>query len=192
MKTLLIIDDDPHLLDSLCIVFSGLYTVLTAESAEAAEQLLSSDPIDVILLDVILPGVDGIEFLEAVRESHPGLPVVMISGAHSIRPIMRALELGACDYIRKPFDVDELRLVVDRALKNAQLEQRVQELEAKLGEHAEPCDHKPLKKSVEQYERLLIEEALRRNDGVQTRAAEELGTTRRILRYRIEKLQIST
>lgn len=190
MRTLLIIDDDPHLLESLCVVFSGVYNVLTAESAEEAETVLNNESVDVILLDVILPGTGGIEFLETVRSHHPALPVVMISGAPSIRPVMRALELGARDYIRKPFDIDELRLVVDRAFKNAQLEQRVKQLETRLKSHPDMSDHQPLKQAVEQYERALIQEALRRNDGVQTRAAEELGTTRRILRYRIDKLQI--
>jgi DNA-binding NtrC family response regulator len=103
---------------------------------------------------------------------------------------MRALELGARDYIRKPFNIDELRLVVSRALKSAQLEQRVKELEAKLESHPDRIDPPPLKQAVEEYERALIQDALRRSGGVQTRAAEQLGTTRRILRYRIDKLQI--
>lgn len=190
MRRLLIIDDDPHLLDSLCVVFSGAYHVLTAQSAEEAGPILDNEVVDVILLDVILPGINGIEFLKTVRNTHPDLPIVMISGAPSIRPVMRALELGACDYIRKPFDIDELRLVVDRALKNAELEQRVRELEDKLNAHPDLADQATLKTAVEEYERSMIKDALRRNDGVQTRAAAELGTTRRILRYRIEKLQI--
>lgn len=192
MKTLLIIDDDPHLLDSLHIVFSGAYSVLTAASVAEAETVLSSEPVDVILLDVVLPGTGGIEFLQTLRTTHPDLPVVMISGAPSIRPVMSALEMGAHDYVRKPFDIDELRMVVGRALKNAHLERRVKELETKLESAPGPQEHRPLKKAVEEYERLLIKDALFRNGGVQTRAAEELGTTRRILRYRIEKLRIES
>lgn len=192
MKTLLIIDDDRHLLDSLRVVFSKSHHVLTALSAEDAAVVLDHEPVDVILLDVILPETDGIEFLQTVRATLPNLPVVMISGAPSIRPVMRALELGACDYIRKPFDIDELRLVVDRAVRSAGLEQRVKELESKLAAHPDLDDHKPLKMAVEEYERRLIRDALRRNDGVQTRAAKELGTTRRILSYRIGKLQIES
>ena len=190
MKNLLIVDDDPHLLESLCVVFSGRYHVLTAPSAEEAETLLETEPIDVVLLDVVLPGRDGVAFLKSLRSTHPALPVVMLSGAPSIRPVLEALELGAQDYIRKPFDIDELRLVVDRALKNTLLERRVKELEDKLAAHPELDDSKPLKEAVDEYERVIIKSALRRTGGVQTRAAVELGTTRRILRYRIEKLRI--
>ncbi|MBC8206895.1 MAG: response regulator [Kiritimatiellales bacterium] len=190
MRTLLIVDDDRHLLESLRVVFSESHHVLTSLSAEDALVVLDREPIEVILLDVILPGQDGIEFLQTIRATHPDLPVVMISGAPSIRPVMRALELGACDYIRKPFDIDELRLVVERAVKSAGLKQRVKELERKLNALPNPEDHKPLKTAVEEYERIIIKDALRRNNGVQTRAAKELGTTRRILSYRIGKLKI--
>ncbi len=190
MKKILIVDDDRHLLDSLRVVFSDTYEVLTALSAEEAETVLKENEVDVVLLDVILPGKDGVEFLRKIRKTHPALPVVMISAAPSIRPVMKALELGACDYIRKPFDIDELRLVVDRALKSSGLEQRLKELEAELACRPALVGEKPLKKAVEEYERVMIEDALHRTGGVQTRAAAALGTTRRILRYRIEKLEI--
>lgn len=190
MKNLLIVDDDPHLLESLGVVFSGMYNVFFALSAEDAGRILQYESINVVLLDVILPGVNGVEFLSSLRTSHPDLPVVMLSGAPSIHPVLEALELGARDYIRKPFDITELRLVVRRALESADLEQRVKELEEKLASGPEPDRNKPLKTAVEEYERTLIKDALRRTGGVQTRAAADLGTTRRILRYRIEKLNI--
>ena len=190
MKKILIADDDCYLLESLRVVFSGIYDVLTVLSAEEASDVLIQQPVDVILFDVVLPGKDGVEFLQEIRSTHPDLPVVMISGAPSIHPVMRALELGACDYIRKPFDIDELRLVMSRALKSANLEQKVKELERKLAAHPEMDGSRPLKEAVEEYERIIIKRALRRTGGVQTRAAVELGTTRRILRYRIDKLRI--
>ena len=192
MKTLLIVDDDRHLLDSLRVVFSDTYQILTSLSAEEAETVLEENEVDVVLLDVILPGKDGVALLRKLRKRHPGLPVVMISAAPSIRPVMKALELGASDYIRKPFDIDELRLVVERALKNIGLEKRLEELEADLACRPALEGEKPLKKAVEDYERVMIQEALRQTGGVQTRAAVALGTTRRILRYRIEKLNIES
>lgn len=194
MKKLLIVDDDPHLLESLCVVFSGIYDVGTAASAEEADTLLEQHTPDVMLLDVILPGIDGVEFLRRIRTNHPQLPVVMISGAPSIRPVMKALELGAADFIRKPFDIDELRLVVARALHVSELRHQVAGLERELARRpfvAEPGG-RPMKEMIEKFERSLIEKALQHAGGVQTRAAQLLGTTRRILRYRIEKLKISS
>lgn len=193
MKKLLIVDDDPHLLESLCVVFGGLYEVTTASSAEEAAVFLGRQETDILLLDVILPGVGGVEFLGNIRGQHPYLPVVMISGAPSMRPVMKALELGASDFIRKPFDIDELRLVVARALHVSELRQQVAGLERELARRpfvAEP-DGRPMKQMIEGFERSLIEKALQHADGVQTRAAQVLGTTRRILRYRIEKLKIA-
>ncbi len=192
MKKILIVDDDRPLLDSLRVVFSETYQVLTALSAEEAETVLEENEIDVVLLDVMLPGKDGVTLLRKLRKKHPGLPVVMISAAPSIRPVMKALELGASDYIRKPFDIDELRLVVDRALKNVGLKKRLEKLEADLACRPALEGERPLKEAVEEYERVMIEEALRQTGGVQTRAAKALGTTRRILRYRIEKLNIES
>lgn len=145
-----------------------------------------------MLLDVILPGMNGVEFLKRVRKTSPGLPVVMISASPSIKPVMEALEQGASDFIRKPYDIDELRLVVARAIQVGELKNKVAGLESELARRpfvAEP-DGRPLKEVLENFERTLIEKALRRAGGVQTRAAQVLGTTRRILRYRIQKLNI--
>jgi DNA-binding NtrC family response regulator len=192
MKKLLIVDDDCHLLESLRAVFNGLYEVCTATSAEEAAVLLELSTPDVMLLDIVLPGMNGVEFLQIVRGTCPHLPVVMISGASSIKPVMKALELGASDFIRKPYDIDELRLVVARALHLNELKSKVVGLERELARRpfvAEP-DGRPMKKVLEDFERRLIEKALQQADGVQTRAAQVLGTTRRILRYRIEKLRI--
>jgi len=194
MKKLLIVDDDAPLLESLRIVFDGIYDVSISLSAEEAAILLAQQEVDVMLLDVILPGINGVDFLRRVRESHPHLPVVMISGVSSIRPVMMALELGASDYIRKPFDIDELRLVVARALHVSDLRGKVAELEKELARRpfvAEP-DGRPMKEIIDDFERTVIQKALQHADGIQTRAAQALGTTRRILRYRIEKLKISS
>ena len=178
------------MLDSLQVVFADTYQVLTALSAEEAELILDESRADVVLLDVVLPGMNGVEFLRKIHKTYPSLPVVMISGVSSIRPVMKALEMGACDYIRKPFDIDELRFVVQQTLQTAALRRRLEKLENELDQRPPMDGNKPLKEAVEEVERSIIKDALHRNGGVQTRAAEELGTTRRILRYRIEKLQI--
>jgi two-component system NtrC family response regulator len=193
MKKLLIVDDDVPLLDSLRFVFRGLYEVRTARSAEEASTLLEQQETEVMLLDIHLPGVNGIEFLRTVRERFPHLPVILVSAASTIRPMIKALELGEADYIRKPFDIDELRLVVARALHQSDLRRRVAGLEEELARRPFVAETggRPMKEALEAYERTLIQQALQRAGGVQTQAAQLLGTTRRILRYRMEKLEIS-
>lgn len=192
MKKLLIVDDDVPLLDSLRFVFRGMYEVSTARSAEEASVLLEKQETDVVLLDIHLPGIDGIEFLRALRQRWPYLPVILISATSSLRPVMKALEHGEADFIRKPFDIDELRLVVARALHQSELRRRVAGLEQELAGRptAADSDGRPMKEALEEYERTLIQKALLRAGGVQTQAAKLLGSTRRILRYRMEKLGI--
>lgn len=192
MKKLLIVDDDVPLLDSLRFVFRGLYDVLATTTAEQAAAMLERETVDVLLLDIHLPGMDGVEFLHRIRRQRPFLPIVMISAASSIKPILRVLELEGAEYVRKPFDIDELRLVVARALRLGDLRRRVAELEQAQVPRPAPdaAGAKPMKRAVEDFERTLIQKALQRANGVQTRAAQMLGTTRRILRYRMEKLSI--
>ncbi len=194
MKKLLIVDDDPYLLESLRVVFCGLYEVHTVPSAEEAAEKFVQDTFDVMLLDIVLPNISGIDFLKMVKEMYPNIPIIMISGESSLRSVMQALELGAADYIRKPFDIDELRLVVARALQLNELKLQVAGLKHELARRpfvAEP-DGRPMKEVLENFERTIIQKALQHAGGVQTRAAEVLGTTRRILRYRIEKLKIGS
>ncbi len=193
MKRLLIIDDDPCLLQSLCAVFKDRYQVEAALSCEAADAHMRIHTPDVILLDAVLPDADGVAFLGSVRARCPQIPVVMISGATSIRTIITALETGAVDFIRKPFDIHELRLRIARALYIADLERRAGPLNAPpTGDpaHAGP-EALPLKQAVECFERKRIEAALTSAGGIVTRAAEQLGTTRRILQYRIRSLGIT-
>lgn len=193
MKKLLIVDDDAPLLESLSYVFQSLYEVRTARSAEEAASLLEKEPVDVMLLDIRLPGMDGVDFREVLQQKYPQMPVILISSSSSIRPILKSLNFDGTDYVRKPFDIDELRLVVARALRQADLRRRVAELQKELARHPPGVDLKgrPMKAALEEYERSLIRQALQHSGGIQTRAAQLLGTTRRILCYRMDKLKIS-
>lgn len=189
MKSLFIIDDDPTLNRALQRVFERDYRVRTAISVEQAHPQITSDPPDVILLDFSLPGKDGQTFLQQLRREHPALPVVVISGTASSRDAVEALEIGAADFVRKPFDIQELRLRVERALAlRAGPFQQMDDQNADRQSGQDP--QIPLKEAVEQFERVKIEEALRACNGVVTKAAERIGTTRRILQYRIKKLNI--
>lgn len=125
--TLLIVDDEPGIRRSLgeSLTDEG-YAVLKAERGEQALELLEnpdSDAISLMLLDVWLPGMDGLETLQRAKALRPELPVVMISGHSSIDTALQATKLGAFDFLEKPIDLDRLLLVVSNALKQHRLEQ---------------------------------------------------------------------
>jgi two-component system nitrogen regulation response regulator NtrX len=124
--TLLIVDDEPGIRRSLgdSLTDEG-YTVLKAERGEQALDLLEnpdSDAISLVLLDVWLPGIDGLETLRRIRAMRQDLPVVMISGHANIDTALQATKLGAFDFLEKPVDLDRLLLVIANALKQRQLE----------------------------------------------------------------------
>ncbi|MBL0211545.1 MAG: sigma-54-dependent Fis family transcriptional regulator [Holophagaceae bacterium] len=124
-QTILIVDDEPGIRRSLGETLNDEhYAVLKAERGEQALELLQnpdSDGIHLMLLDVWLPGIDGLETLKQAKALRPDLPVVMISGHGNIDTAMQATKLGAFDFIEKPIDLDRLLLVAGNALKQAQL-----------------------------------------------------------------------
>src|SRR5207249_2960435 len=87
---------------------------------------------NLVLLDVILPEIDGLELLQAMRAEDPGVPVIMLTAIKTMKTAVDAMKIGAADYLTKPFDVDELRLIVERALSAQQLEQEVRYLRAQV------------------------------------------------------------
>ncbi len=116
MARILIIDDEPSVRDALRMVFKADHETVSAADGPAALAQLADGPVDLVLLDVVLPGMDGLEVLRAIRAAYPALPVVMLTATRTVRTAVDAIRLGAVDYLTKPFDVDELRLVVRKAL----------------------------------------------------------------------------
>lgn len=121
MKRILIVDDDLGSRESLRMILAKNHELVLADHAEAALRALSGTPFDLILLDVIMPGKNGIELLRQIAREHPHLPVIMISASTDVRPVVAAIKLGALDFIAKPYDVEELRQLVARALRHAPL-----------------------------------------------------------------------
>ncbi len=132
MKHLLIVDDEHGARQSLKAVFKPEYRVSLASGAREAAALLAAERVDAVLLDVIMPDKDGIEFLREIRSRYPDLPVVMISAASSVRRVVEAMREGASDYVSKPFDVDEVRFIVKRAIENSRLQRHLEVLESQV------------------------------------------------------------
>ncbi len=124
METILIIDDEKSLLDLLTVVFKKEgYAVKTAPSAAGAFEILAKEEVDLVVTDIKMPGADGMDVLRYARENLPDLPVILITAYGSIAQAVEALKAGALDYVVKPFDVEELKIIVGRGLAAGRLKQ---------------------------------------------------------------------
>jgi DNA-binding NtrC family response regulator len=122
MNTILVVDDEQSVRDSLKMILEyEHYGVLYADNGEEALRQLSSSSVQLILLDVKMAGMDGLEVLQKVRERDIDLPVIMISGHGTIETAVEATKLGAFDFLSKPLDRDKLLVTIRNALNQASL-----------------------------------------------------------------------
>ena len=127
--TLLVVDDER----SIRVGLKGLltkeaYEVSTAESGDEVLRLLASQPVDLVLTDLRIPGVDGLSLLQQIKKRHPDTLVVMMTAYGSEKIAVEAMKAGAYDYIVKPFDNDEVILLVRQALEQTALRREVRRL----------------------------------------------------------------
>lgn len=120
--SILIVDDDTMILHPLDRIFSNNgFSVAVVEDGEAALSLFDERSFDIVLADIHLPGIDGIELLRRIRATDQGCAVVMMTAFASIDTAVSALRSGATDYIIKPFEAEQLILVVDRIVERKRL-----------------------------------------------------------------------
>jgi len=131
-KRVLLIDDDPRVRASLKMVLEPIYDILQACDGQEGLDVFRKDEPDLILLDVILPGTDGLAVLQTLRMESKMTPVIMLTGTKSVKTAVDAMKFGAADYLSKPFDVDELRIIIDRVLNSSELEREVKQLRAQV------------------------------------------------------------
>lgn len=114
--TILVVDDEQIVLDSVSKhLGKEEYQIRTVLSAQDGLDVIDREKIDIVLTDLMMPEIDGLEFMRKVREAHPCIPVIMITGYATINTALQATQLGAFDYIAKPFSRKELLAVVGRA-----------------------------------------------------------------------------
>src|SRR4030043_355586 len=125
VRSVLIIDDEVGTRESIKMILKHDYEVFLAKDAEEAFLQIKEHSPDVILLDIILPDIDGLKVLEKIKGSDPDVIVIMITATKTIKTAVEAMKLGAYDYVTKPFDIDELRVIITRSLTAKALEQEV-------------------------------------------------------------------
>jgi DNA-binding NtrC family response regulator len=119
---ILVVDDEEIVIQSCLRVLSGGgYQIDAARDGREALRAIGENGYDVVILDIKMPKMDGMEVLRRVKEAHPDIDVIMITGLHEIETAVQAMKLGAFDYLPKPFDPEELEMVVARAFERRQL-----------------------------------------------------------------------
>ena len=131
-KRILVVDDEPAIVTSLKMTLEPTHEVLCASSAQEAIDRFRQELPNLVLLDLILPGADGLKVLELMRSEDPTVPVIMLTAIKTVKTAVDAMKIGAADYLTKPFDIEELRLVVIKVLNTQELEQEVRYLRAQV------------------------------------------------------------
>ncbi len=117
-ERVLIVDDEKNIVTSLQEILNDEgYEIITAKDGLEALKMVQAEPPDLVLLDIWIPGIDGIEVLQTIKTYHPEIEVLVMSGHGTIDTAVKATKLGAYDFIEKPFSLDQLVLSVERALK---------------------------------------------------------------------------
>ncbi|MEO1336856.1 MAG: response regulator, partial [Myxococcota bacterium] len=143
-RRVVVVDDERNIRRTLTMVLEGEgYEVETFESAEVFLPRLNQGPIDVILLDVRMPGIDGLTALEKIREEQSDIPVLMISGHATVEEAVRAMNIGASDFMEKPLSRERVLVTVKNAIERRALAARIRALEAAEGVDEEMLGHSP-------------------------------------------------
>ena len=137
LPRILIIDDDKSLLESYTVLLEDEFQVYTAESGETGLDLLRHEDVHLVLLDIRLPGIDGMEVLRRIKALDENVDVIMITAVKNVRVAVEAIKLGAYDYIVKPFEIDEMLSLLRRTLEHQSLLREVLYLRSEVDRYVE-------------------------------------------------------
>lgn len=145
-ERILVVDDELFVRELLLEFLSSEgYEVTLADSGEQAVRLAQTQAMDVVLLDLKMPGIDGIETLKRMRETDPNTLAIIMTGYPTIESSIEALRYGAHDYVIKPFKLNDLKVSIEKALQEhklkteiGQLKDRIAQLEGELGKLPHP------------------------------------------------------
>ena len=134
-ETILLVDDDPEILWVFSKILSEEgYRVITAEEGKKALAEIEEEKPDLVILDLVMPGMDGIQTLRKAKEIDENLLVIILTAYGSIESAVKAIKLGAYDYLTRPIDNERMKIVIKNALKTQSLNRKVTDLQEQLGE----------------------------------------------------------
>lgn len=130
MKTasILVVDDEPSIREAFNLILSDKYKVIFASTAEAALKQVADNPIDLVFLDVRMPGISGIESLQKLKKIDPSLNIIMVTAVNDMQKASLAIKNGAREYIVKPFDINHIMSMVEKVMEEKDSSLNVQEI----------------------------------------------------------------
>src|SRR5262245_1461755 len=131
-STILVVDDDAGVRESFRLILDDDYEVVDVTNGPQALDIIRSAQVDVVLLDIRLPEMDGIEVLERIKQIDEQVEVILVTAVKTVKTAVAAMKLGAFDYVTKPFEEEELLATIRRALQKRSLEREVVYLRTEL------------------------------------------------------------
>ncbi len=129
---ILVVDDNKNVLEGLNLLLGEKYDTFLAFDGESALEIIRNKDIDLVITDMVMPGINGLELLEKIKELKPDITVVILTGHGTIELAVEAIKKGAADLIEKPFQVDKILIDVENLLKMRQLERKNRVFQRKL------------------------------------------------------------
>jgi len=137
--TVYIVDDEKIIRKGITMTLKGYYTIKAFANAEASIDAMVGDPPDLVLMDIGLPGMSGIDALEKIKSSYPEVLVIMITAYEDIKSVISAMKKGAYDYVTKPIQMDSLEVNIANALETIRLRKEVHALQERYLQENMPC-----------------------------------------------------
>lgn len=137
ITTILVVDDEKSMRESLQMLLKENYNVLLAKSGREAIEIVQKQPVDLVLLDIRLPEIDGLETLKLIKSHDETIEVIMVTAVIMVKKAVEAIRLGAYDYITKPFEIDALQAQIEKVMEKRRLRQQNISLKQLIDEEAQ-------------------------------------------------------
>ncbi|RLF60974.1 MAG: sigma-54-dependent Fis family transcriptional regulator, partial [Thermoplasmata archaeon] len=138
-STIFVIDDEEVIREGIAVALERDYSIKPFGTAESALENMEHDSPDLVLLDIGLPGMDGIQALKEIKSRDSDIPVIMITAYEDVQTVISAMKLGAHDYVVKPIHMDALEVSIRNVLETVKLKKEVQALQEKYLKENLPC-----------------------------------------------------
>jgi len=155
----LIVEDDQLMSDSLKKVLGGEgFSALSAATGAEARKLIENSVVHLVLLDIRLPDMDGLDLLKVIKEFEPDIPILVMTAYSDVTVAVNAMKKGASDYIQKPFELDEFKFIVHKTLEDSRLKSELTTLRRARGaEHTEIVGNSPKMRALKELINVVAE-----------------------------------